>query len=229
MLLIYVGASIEILKFRFTHHYFIVFLGRLYAHNGYLRNSFWLSFTLIFFGIFWNLIYFKWVCALFNWSFRYHIFLYVIVVLEVLLLLEYFEFFKLSLIAVGGRVNLIIRTILLWIIVWWKKLSIKFLHIHFILLLLRVLFKCSYINPFFLWLGLLSSNSSYSIRILHWFFWETLRSLMDLILLLFLLNYNCLFISIVWCENLHLSSTRSCIWEIWYSINSHCACFLKVV
>lgn len=228
MLLIYVCTSIEILKFWFTHHYFIVFLGGLYAHNGYLRNSFWLSFTLIFFGIFWNFINFKWVGTLFNWSFRYHIFLYVIVVLEVLLLLEYLELIKLGLIAVGRRVNLIIRAILLRIIIWWKKLSIKFLHIHFILLL-RVLFKCTNINPFFLRLGLLSSNSSNSIWILQRFFWETLRGLVDLVLLLFLLNYYSIFISIIWCENLHLSSARSCIREIWNSIDSHCACFLKVI
>jgi len=228
VLLIYIGASIKILKFWFTHHYFIVFLGRLYAHYGNLRNSLRLSFPLVFFGIFWDFINFKRVGTLLNWSIRYYIFLNVIIVLEVLLLLEYFELIKLGLITISRRVNLIIRTILLRIIIWWEKLCIEFLHVHFILLL-RVLLKSSNIDPFFLRFRLLSSYCSYSIWILHWLFWKTLRSLMDLILLLFLLYYIYFFISIVRCKNLHLSSARSCIRKVWHSIYSHCTCFFEIV
>ena len=120
LLLVNAATCVQILKFRFTHHNIIIFLGRLNARHGYLRNLFRLSFPLVFFGSFLNLISFERVRVWFQLSLWHHTFLNVVVVLEVLLLLKYFKLFYFALSKVCWRVYLIIRTILLRIIIRWK-------------------------------------------------------------------------------------------------------------
>jgi hypothetical protein len=61
------------------------------------------------------------------------------------------------------------------------------------------------------------------------FFRQTLWSLMNLVLLLFLLYNTLFFIPIARRKYLHLSSAGSCIGKSWPCIYAHCACFFEIV
>jgi hypothetical protein len=106
-------------------------------------------------------------------------------------------------------------------------LSVKLIQIHFILL--RVLFKSANINSLFLRFRLLPSNSVISVCIFQRFFWNALRNLNHLILLLLLLQKYLFFISINACKYLHLSSAGGCIWKRLPCIYAHKALFFKIV
>lgn len=139
----------------------------------------------IVFGSFLNLISFERVRILFCLSFRNHIFLNVIVVLEKLLLLKNFQLFYFGLREIRWRVYLIIRIVLLRIINRGKHLSIIFLQINFILL--WFLLKGADVYPLFLRFRKLTSYCTYSIWIFKRLFRQALGGLMSLILLEILL------------------------------------------